>query len=101
MCVSSINLVHEELRDGRDKDFEEAKRLLMVSDLIYLFGFGFGTVNISRLGLAGLPQGRAVATAHGFTPHEVGTLNLRCGSKISIYPNHTIETLFREMVSWE
>jgi len=101
MCVGNIKLVHEELKDGRDKEFEEAKRLLMASDLIYLLGFGFGTVNISRLALAGLPQNRAIATATGFTQHEVGTLHERCGGKISIYPNHTIESLFREVVRWE
>jgi hypothetical protein len=101
MCVSDIKLVHEELKDGRDKEFEEAKRLLMAADLIYLLGFGFGTVNISRLGLAGLPQNRAIATATGFTQHEVAALHARCGSKISIYPNHNIESLFREVVAWE
>jgi hypothetical protein len=54
--------------------FGLAKRLLMLADRIYLLGFGFGTHNISRLGLSGLPANRAIATATGFTQHEVAAL---------------------------
>ena len=54
MCIQDIKLVHEELKDGRDEDFTEAKRLLNLSERIYLLGFGFGDVNVSRLALAQL-----------------------------------------------
>ena len=92
---------YQTLKDGRDKDFEEAKRLLMLADLIYLLGFGFGAVNISRLGLAGLPLNRAAATAHGYTQHEVSFIAQRCQGRVSIYPDHTIESMFRKIVMWE
>jgi hypothetical protein len=101
LSVQDIKLVHEELKDGRDKDFTEAQRLLGLAERIYLLGFGFGDVNVSRLGLPDLLPGRAVATAFGFTQHEVSSLNKKCGEKVSIYPNYNIETLFREMVIWE
>jgi hypothetical protein len=101
MCVDNIKLVHEELKDGRDKDFDEAKRLLHLSDRIYFLGFGFGAVNTSRLQLAKIPANRAIATATGFTQNEVATISQKCGGTISIYPNHNIESLFRDVVAWE
>lgn len=100
MCVDNIKLVHEELKDGRDKDFEEAKRLMHLADRIYFLGFGFGQLNVARLGLAGLTQNKAIATATGFTQHEVAEISKRCGGKISIYPGHNIESLFRNVVAW-
>lgn len=100
MCVDNIKLVHEELKDGRDNDFKEAKRLMHIADRIYFLGFGFGQLNVERLDLARLQQNKAMATATGFTPHEVASIAARCGGKVSIYPNYDIQGLFRNLVAW-
>jgi hypothetical protein len=101
MCVNNIKLVHGELKDGRDKDIVYAKRLLRVSDRIYILGFGFAPVNVSRLGLSDFQEGKCAATAHGFTAHERVTLLKRCGGKVNICPEHNIESIFRELVQWD
>jgi hypothetical protein len=101
ICVNSIRLVHEEVKDGRDKDFSEAKRILTLADKIYILGFGFGQINVERLQLAALPEHNAFATANGYTSQEVASIAKRCANKISIYPNHNIESFFRELVAWD
>jgi hypothetical protein len=100
MCIENIKLIHEELDDGRSKEFSEAKRLIHGADRIYFLGFGFGQLNIDRLQIAQLPENRAVATATGFTQHEVSAISERCGRKVSIYPTHNIQSLFRDIVGW-
>lgn len=42
LCVRDIKVVHEELEDGRDRDFQAAKHRLMTSEKNYFLGFGFG-----------------------------------------------------------
>jgi hypothetical protein len=51
ICVKNIKVVHEDITDGRDKDFEQANRLLREAECIYYLGFGYGKVNMDRLNL--------------------------------------------------
>jgi hypothetical protein len=101
MCVRGIKLVHEELGDGRDKDFESAKSLMRAAGKVYFLGFGFGQLNIERLALSELKANNGIATGTGFTQQEVGAISQKCESRISIYPNHDIDSLFRNVVIWE
>jgi len=47
---------HEDITDGRDRDFAEAKKLLTAADQIILMGFGYNAVNVERLGITDLPE---------------------------------------------
>src|SRR5262245_60147237 len=98
LSMESIKLIHEELDDGCTQSFKEAKELMQNAELIYFFGFVFGQLNIDRLGLIKLPNNITIATAYGFTQHEVGYIRKRCDERISIYPDRDIEVLFRNNV---
>jgi hypothetical protein len=77
-----IKVVHEDITDGRDKEFTRAKELLAAAERVFLLGFGFGGRNVERLGLKELPQPQNVpkATAAGLTQHEVNqVINLLNG----------------------
>jgi hypothetical protein len=100
MCVENIKLVHEELEADRTKVFEQAKTLMQHAEKIYFLGFGFGALNMERLGLIDLPANKAIATADGFTQTEVNNISNKLGGRISIYPNYNVDSLFRNMVSW-
>jgi len=98
--MDNIKLIHEELDEGRSKEFEEAKRLMEIAERIYFLGFGFSQINVERLAVRDLPSNRAIATATGFTQHEVTAIAERCGGKVSIYPQYDIQGLFRNVVAW-
>jgi len=101
MCVEGIKLVHEEVQDGRDKEFEKAKDLMNAADKVYFLGFGFGQTNIDRLALIKLPQNKAMATGHGYKQHEVDSISRKINSNVSIYPELNIERIFRQNVQWD
>jgi hypothetical protein len=82
--LKEIKVVHEDITDGRDKEFTGAKELLAEADRIYLLGFGFGGRNVERLGLRDLEPGRANATAVGITQHELNQLTGFLNSKVEL-----------------
>ncbi len=89
--LNEIKVVHEDITDGRDKEFTRAKVLLGEAERVYLLGFGFGARNVERLGLRELPQQPGVpkATAAGLTQHElnqvaVGLLNGKVELRLNI-----------------
>ena len=46
--LNEIKVVHEDITDGRDKEFTRAKVLLGEAERVYLLGFGFGARNVER-----------------------------------------------------
>lgn len=101
MCVRNIKVVHEELNDGRDKDFTNAKQVMEEAERIYFLGFGFGQTNIERLALTDLAVGKAEATAYGLTAPEAAEVYRRCAGKIQVRAGVDIDNLFRNMVQWD
>ena len=61
---SNIKIIHEDI-GGRDADFNEAKRLLNVAEKIVFLGFGYNERNIARLGIADLPDNKAIGSVLG------------------------------------
>ena len=59
IAAKNIKIIHEDITEGRDKDFASAKKLLSEAEQILLMGFGYNSTNIGRLGIAELPEGRA------------------------------------------
>ena len=100
ICVDNIKLVHEELEADRSKVFNQAQKLMEHAEKVYFLGFGFGALNMERLGLIDLPANKAIATAEGFTQAEVNIISTKLGGKISMYPQYNVNSLFREVVSW-
>ena len=73
-CIDQIKIIHEDITDGRDADFEKAKRLLEWAEKIYFMGFGFNNLNGERLGIANISENKSVATAFGLSQNEVGSI---------------------------
>src|SRR5260370_41652988 len=63
--ANNINIIHEDITDGRDKDFSEAKRLLADAEQVLLMGFGYNSTNVERLGIADLAAGKSKGTCQG------------------------------------
>jgi len=100
MCVDSIKVVHEELQDGRDKDFENAKRLMGEAKKIYFLGFGFGPLNVQRLGLGNLHPNISFATGQGFTQAEANAAAQAIEQRVRILSGVDIQHLLRNVVDW-
>jgi hypothetical protein len=62
IAAENIKIIHEDITDGRDKDFLLAKQLLAEADQIILLGFGYNSTNVGRLGIANLPEGKIKGT---------------------------------------
>jgi hypothetical protein len=84
---SEIKVVHEDITDGRDKDFAQAKELIGTATRVYVLGFGFGGRNAERLGLAEVKSADYQGTAVGLTPKEVRQCRSLCGDRINLHPN--------------
>jgi hypothetical protein len=61
----NIKIIHEDITDGRDKDFAQAKALLARAEKIVFMGFGYNARNIERLGIVDLADGKAIGTCQG------------------------------------
>lgn len=55
---------------------------------------------MERLALKDLPQNRSIATGQGLTQAEASNFMEGTNQKVSIYPQHDIDSLFRNVVSW-
>jgi len=64
VCMKNIKIIHEDISDGRDKDFENAKRCIKQSERVYFLGFGYDETNMERLGVRDIPPGKALGTAY-------------------------------------
>ena len=99
IAAEGIKIVHEDISDGRDKDFERAKALMHEAEQVRFLGFGYNATNILRLEISKLPR-QAVGTAMGLTKHELGEISKVCGGKIVFKPNDCLN-LLRERISWD
>jgi len=88
-----IKVVHEELTDGRDKDFAQAQELLGQARRVYLLGFGFGLRNVQRLALIDLAPHTFLGTAYGMTQRESSNCRMMSGGKIQLYEHQCLEFL--------
>ena len=50
-CKEGIKIIHEDITDGRDKDFLLAKNLMQSGKGIVFMGFGYYRINMDRLGI--------------------------------------------------
>jgi hypothetical protein len=97
--IEEIKIIHEDISDGRDKDFERAKQLMHETNRIVLMGFGYNRININRLGLTDLKGNVAIGTMVGFGSQERASINEACGGKISLHDGDCIHFV-REFIAW-
>jgi hypothetical protein len=102
VAAQGIKIIHEDITDGRDRDFERAKVLLAHADQIYFMGFGFNKTNMDRLGLRDLPRGRTImATGIGMSNQDRVLATQNCDGKITLLPgNETCDFVVRERIIW-
>jgi hypothetical protein len=97
--MNEIKVVHEDITD-RDADFTTAKQLLHKAERIYLLGFGFGTTNVERLGLANLsPTGAFGGTAFRMSQKESGNCRTMSGGTCSFTPRSRVCSFFAKWPS--
>jgi hypothetical protein len=95
--MNEIKVVHEDITD-RDADFTTAKQLLHKAERIYLLGFGFGTTNVERLGLANLsPTGAFGGTAFRMSQKESGNCRTLSGGNVQLYNTLACLQFLREV----
>ncbi len=97
-AVEGIKIIHEDITDGRDKDFSTAKALMAEAEQVLFMGFGFNQTNIERLGIRELPR-VAMSTAVGFVNQEKVRVLQACGSKVEFRGGDCINFL-REELQW-
>jgi len=102
ICCREIKVVHEDISDGRDEDFRAARKLLEGADQIYFLGFGYGSINMDRLGIVTLAQTiGAKGTGYGLTPKECGEIIRRSAGRITPQQGLDCIALFRNQVEWQ
>jgi hypothetical protein len=90
---SQIKVVHEDINDGRDREFSQAKELLGKAARVHLLGFGFGVRNVQRLGLADLAPHAFSGTSYGLTEREKANCQKLCGGKVNLLGSQSLDFL--------
>ena len=99
--LNEIKVVHEEITDGRDKDFSQAKELLAGAERGYLLGFGFGARNVGRLGMknGGVRPVNFHGSAFGMTDKEAGACKDLTGGHLKLYPHYACLEFLRNVAT--
>lgn len=98
-AVRCLKIIHEDIRDGRDADFQLAKRLMDQAERILFLGFGYYTTNMERLDLAHLRRDVAYGTSLGLREAERQAIRRACDSTIQLVDCDCI-TLVRDFMVW-
>jgi hypothetical protein len=85
VMMNQIKVVHEDITDGRDKEFDRAKQLLKDAERVYLLGFGFGGRNVERLGLGNLQAPVYAGSAYELSGKESNEQKELLGGKIELH----------------
>jgi hypothetical protein len=98
IASSGIKIIHEDISDGRDKDYERAKALLQKSEQVLFLGFGFNEANISRLEIPKLPK-KVLATGVGLNSQEAAAISKTCGGTVIFHQGDCLQFI-REQLAW-
>jgi hypothetical protein len=101
LCVDNIKVVHEDIKDGRDKDFDRAHQILHKADRIYALGFGFGKQNMGRLGVHRLKANAINGSGFGLTAKECNDIRIRTEGRVSVYQGQGCIEFLRNVVDWD
>ena len=85
IAASSIKIIHEDIKDGRDADFRLAKHLMHEADHIYFLGFGFNPTNNERLAIRHLRKEIATATGKDLVQNEIVDIQNACDGRVKVF----------------
>jgi hypothetical protein len=100
VSTDNIKVIHEDITDGRDEDFKRAKSLLADAEQIVLMGFGYNPKNIERLGIADLPEGKAIGTCQGLGGRGEDAARSACNGRVKLIGGDCIQFIC-EVVNWQ
>lgn len=100
IAADNIKIIHEDIKDGRDKDFARAKRLLMEADQIILMGFGYNSTNVERLGIGELPNGKMIGSCVGLGAKGEAAARELTGDKVQLIGGDCTHFV-REVMRWK
>jgi hypothetical protein len=95
-----IKIIHEDIRDGRDKEFLRAKELLAEATSVLFMGFGYNKTNIDRLGIRDLDKGKAIGTCLKMSDREKHYVATVCNGRIGLR-NEDCLAFVRDLIAWE
>jgi hypothetical protein len=99
ICIENIKIIHEDITDVRDADFQLAKRLLTEAEQVVILGFGYGRTNVERLDLASLAKGKAIGTCQGLGPRGTQFARECCNDRVGLIGGDCMHFV-REVVRW-
>lgn len=99
IAAEGIKIVHEDISDGRDKDFERAKGLMKTANQVLFMGFGYNKTNIDRLEVGELERS-AMGTAVGLNSQERTEISKICKGKIIFCEGDCLQFM-REQIHWD
>ena len=97
IAAANIKIIHEDIKDGRDKEFERAKTLINEAERVLFMGFGYNGTNMERLGIAGIGANKAFGTCVGMGNHEKSAA--RSGNRIDLRDGNCLHFV-RELIQW-
>jgi hypothetical protein len=100
IAARNIKIIHEDITEGRDKDFASAKKLLSEAEQILLMGFGYNSTNVERLGIAELPKGKMVGSCVGLGARGEIAAKQVTGDKVQLI-NGDCTHFIREVMRWK
>jgi hypothetical protein len=101
VSTDNIKVIHEDITEGRDDDFKQAKALLGDAEQIIFMGFGYNSKNIERLGIADLPGERSIiGTCQGLGYRGELAAKNATKNKVKLVNGDCIHFI-REIVNWE
>jgi len=98
VAASSIKIIHEDISDGRDRDFERAKELLAKAEQVRCLGFGYNSINMERLGLASLSTGLLQGTKLGMGTRELQSVGGLLNGKIVFLEGDCFEVVSQRLI---
>jgi len=100
IAAENIKIIHEDIADGRDKEFALAKELLSKADQIILMGFGYNSTNVERLGIRDLPDGKMIGTCVGLGAKGEAAAQEITGGKVQLIGGDCTHFV-REVMRWK
>jgi hypothetical protein len=101
VCAREIKIIHENIEGERDKDFRKAEELLQSAFHIYFLGFGYGGVNVTRLNIASLDNGRSRGTGLNLSAAEIRDIVRLIQGKVIVHQDFDCMRLLREYPEWD
>jgi hypothetical protein len=96
-----IKIIHEDIDDVRDDDFNRAIKLLNEAEQILFLGFGYNKLNLERLKIKDINStGKTIiGTALGLGRSEQNEIRKNSDNKINLYGDDCY-TLISEQMQW-